>query len=160
MKNSILVFLSLFTFISFSQAQSISSSVVSSLGGSGSDVTWTAGEVVINTHTSLDLVVTQGFQQTKLYEDADAIQELQDIGITIKVFPNPVENEINVSVKGLDEGKILFRLLTLKGRPLLNKQVSPGQKKISVNMEDQPAGTYTLQAIHEKKMNVYKIVKQ
>jgi len=86
---------------------------------SSNSVSWTLGECITETFSSSGNTLTQGFQQS-LYV-VTSIDELMVEGISVKAYPNPVSDFINISVKsdnavlkniGIElydsQGKILF----------------------------------------------------
>ena len=60
-------------------------------------LSWTLGECVTETFTAIGNTLTQGFQQS-LYV-VTSIDELTIEGNTVSVYPNPVSDLINISVK-------------------------------------------------------------
>jgi hypothetical protein len=84
-------------------AQSLEREVVASGGnsfsGSNASVEWTSGEATIATLSGGSNLLTQGFHRTKL-----SVVALDEPAITgnygIKVFPNPVQEQLFVEIEG------------------------------------------------------------
>ena len=85
----------LFTCTSF---LAVTREVVSSSGGEFSSLntklSWTPGEPVIETCNSSNCMITQGEHQSKLI--VTSVQKNLMSSITIKAYPNPVRNYINL----------------------------------------------------------------
>jgi hypothetical protein len=62
--------------------------------GSGGSVSWSIGEVVINTATSSGHHVTQGFHQGNIY--VVGIESLAEIAIS--VYPNPTTESVTINI--------------------------------------------------------------
>ena len=60
-------------------------------------LSWTLGECVTETFTATGNTLTQGFQQSKFV--VTSINQLTIEGISVKAYPNPVSDLINISVK-------------------------------------------------------------
>ncbi len=122
MKKIILIAIAALPF--FVTAQSLSPTVIASWGKftttGGYSLSQTAGETMIETFSSANNFLTQGFQQPE--EKDVAVQELSENGLNIKIYPNPTMNEITVQLESND-GKsysavlydVLGRLLQVPG---------------------------------------------
>jgi hypothetical protein len=62
--------------------------------GSGGSVSWSIGEVVIQTATSSGNHVTQGFHQGNIY--VVGIEELVEIAVS--VYPNPTSESVTIQI--------------------------------------------------------------
>jgi hypothetical protein len=93
--------------------------------------------------------------QTTSFEELD-----KNIGIT--VYPNPVNDIINVIVQ-INEpvSSIDFELIDVKGNKLLKNKFLESQKEFQINVNDLPTGIYFLKTIiNDKKYNVESILKK
>ena len=63
-------------------------------------LSWTLGEVAVETLVGDNIILTQGFQQSKL--TVTAIDELQSPGIELTVYPNPTNRFLFIEVIGLN----------------------------------------------------------
>ena len=135
-------------------AQEITQSVVSTAGGNvQNDIytnSWTIGEVITETYTIENNILSQGFHQGNLVVDwigKDVPQEFQ-----IKAYPNPAKDIMIIELQdpGLD-----YQLVNVKGRVI--------QNGIFFSIQDQidfthiPAGTYFLKV---KDYKTHKVIKQ
>jgi uncharacterized repeat protein (TIGR01451 family) len=74
----------------------------------------------------------------------------------VKIFPNPTDNFVNVQVSNKSEFSTL-NVYDLNGRLVKQKQLVDDFSIIS--LEDLPAGIYTMQILNDKKIKIFKIVK-
>jgi hypothetical protein len=74
----------------------------------------------------------------------------------VKIFPNPTDNFVNVQVSNKSEFSTL-NVYDLNGRLVKQKQLVDDLSIIS--LEDLPAGIYTMQILNDKKIKIFKIVK-
>jgi len=59
-------------------------------------ISWTLGELSIETYSSQNKILTQGFQQTFIKNAVTGITETVDLGI--EVYPNPAEDRLYLRV--------------------------------------------------------------
>jgi uncharacterized repeat protein (TIGR01451 family) len=74
----------------------------------------------------------------------------------VKIFPNPTDNFVNVQVSNKSEFSTL-NVYDLNGKLVKQKQLVDDLSIIS--LEDLPAGIYTMQILNDKKIKIFKIVK-
>jgi uncharacterized repeat protein (TIGR01451 family) len=74
----------------------------------------------------------------------------------IKIFPNPTDNFVNVLISNITEFSTLY-IYDLNGRIVKQKQLI--DELSTIDLEDLPAGIYTMQIINDKKIKIFKIVK-
>ena len=135
-------------------AQEITQAVIGTAGGNHQNDTyansWTIGEVITETYTIENNILSQGFHQGNLVVDwigKDVPQEFQ-----IKAYPNPAKDIMIIELQdpGLD-----YQLVNVKGRVI--------QNGIFFSIQDQidfthiPAGTYFLKV---KDYKTHKVIKQ
>jgi len=129
--------------------------VESSSGGqyffSTGSMTWTVGEVVINTIQSPDNHLTQGFNQTRI--NFIGIEEYNN-RINVSVFPNPTTDFININASK----KTTLRIYDISQK--LVKVVSV-EKQDKVDLSNISSGTYLLVfSKNNKKLKTIKIIVQ
>lgn len=107
-RTIMMVFLQIALIIGFTNcaiAQELSPSVVSSSGesfmASGVSLDFTIGEIVTETYTEQDFMLTQGFLQGKKGETAIGEQPVN--ASDIDVYPNPSRNMVHVMYKGREK---------------------------------------------------------
>ena len=102
-------------------AQSIDMFVLASAGDDFSNETLsissTLGEMMIETISSENHILTQGFQQSRLTLDTwlqDSYNQWE-----VRIYPNPVEDLLTIHINGDYYGRIRIELFDLKGRKLM-----------------------------------------
>ena len=162
MKSLLTIISALFLF-SCLGAQDVDQHVISSAGGydvSGDiSLSWTLGELVITTVESAggDLILTQGFQQSKLI--VEGIEINPDLGVEVTVYPNPASDILNIRFSEALNGETMIYLSGPDGRLIYNESLLPGVLIKEIIMQKYPAGTYFLRIQNGNKLNVYKIIK-
>ena len=83
--------------------------------------------------------------------------------ITVRLFPNPVTNEINLAITSSQQQKLQWRLLDNTGRMIRygHYNISPGITAISEDISSSATGVYFLQLTNGKDLQqVIRLVKQ
>lgn len=100
-------------------AQTVERTVVASDGGSFQggiqSVTWTIGEPCSETLTGSGRMLTQGFQQPQLKLSSSSLETIAEQNGTLFVFPNPVEQILNVNFEDLPPGAYVSELYDMRG---------------------------------------------
>ncbi|MEI7801489.1 MAG: T9SS type A sorting domain-containing protein [Bacteroidota bacterium] len=142
-----LTLLILIAFPFFSIAQSLSPTVIASYGkwsdNGGFTLSATSGEMMVQTFTSAANFLTQGFQQPEKL--VDGIQQLNEDGLNISIFPNPTADLLTVNLEAENaEGyaavmyDVLGRMLALPGTLDRNRT----QLQQTFNLSQLPSATY------------------
>lgn len=144
------------------EAFSVSSQEVVSPAGetqtiSGTEISWTIGEPVIETAASVSNILTQGFHQSKL--TVTAIDELLSSDFKLKVYPNPTSEFVTIHFNKPDKNPV-YSLLGLKGNLIETKTIS--STETSVNLQNFASGTYLLKISGKNNtlLQTFKIVKK
>ena len=153
----------LFAFISWSvTAQSIEPEVLATSGahfvGTNAELSWTIGEVIIETVSNTGNIITQGFHQPN--DLVTTVEESLPNHIQVNVFPNPVTEKITVTIDN-NTLELIAVIYDMTGRQLISKKIGYLQKTIEFNVVDFANAGYLLN-IHskDKKYNAtYKIQK-
>lgn len=127
--------------------------VISSNGDSktvgGMEVSWTIGEVIIETFTGNTAIVTQGFHQPGL--SVTAVTEVLFPEMEISLFPNPTADILSLQFSEYIEG-LRYILLDVTGKVLENKQILAADVRIS--MSPYAKGAYILKVIDDSLQNI------
>ena len=80
----------------------------------------------------------------------------------ISIFPNPARDFLNLSVKTIDEGEFLVRIMNLTGQVILEKTyyVQEGFQTVDIPINTLIPGPYLITIHVEKNVVVYRILKQ
>jgi len=135
--------------------------IITSSGGYGSvtgaKVTWTVGETISETFSGPGVILTQGFNQGNIV--ITAIKEMEEIGLSLKVFPNPASDMVTISSGTPKTDNLRYILVDINGKILLNNQFLLPESQFSVS--DLKPAMYFLKIFDGKKeLAVYKVVKK
>ena len=171
MKKLISIFLisiiSINLYISIGFSQSIYPYVIAASGDYFSDGTnelsWTLGEIATETFSSVNNILTQGFQQPS-YNNYTIITENKTPNTNICIYPNPVNDNLFIELTTPKETVITIKLTDLLGK-IINTPVQLENKgtikKYSINIKDLQTGIYLLQIVSNDYTisETYKIIK-
>lgn len=121
-------------------AQQLERQVIASAGNIGTDVSFTIGEVIVN---SDNLLVTAGFQQPTFMEDEEPPVGLTDITGELNVYPVPTKNMVTINGTDFDGSKTHVGLYTTEGKQV-EVEANHHEKELKLNLERLPSGTYYL----------------
>ncbi len=140
----------------FSPAQEVVSSAGKTSSVSGYAVSWTLGEPVIQTWSSGNTKVTQGFHQSRLTVTPASIIAND---LEIKVYPNPAGQFVNIHYSKLPD-KSRYTLYNLAGERLNEGEIR--ETITRVNLQNQASGSYLLKLTDGKSNAIqsFKIVKK
>lgn len=150
--------------VGFGYGQSISSSVVASGGGSaeagGISLSWTIGELAIETFTSADLILTQGFQQG--YYEITSVNDPLAESINLEIYPNPATDFINIEIKNTEAKSIRIELYSIDGKLITNEQWINSGTPYKFQINQYSANQYILKVIdlETKNTSTFKIIKR
>lgn len=125
-------------------AQTLERQLVASTGGSASagsiQLDFSVGDLVVNTTTTTDLMLTQGFHQT--YDFSTSVVASEVATFNIVAFPNPTRDQITIRVDGGTEA-ITYTLMDGLGRTILTAQTGTWNGTV-LDLSDMAAGSYFL----------------
>jgi len=161
----LLLFISIILLCASISAQEVKQQVVTSAGGydiSGDNtisLSWTLGELVASTVESSggQLVLTQGFQQSKVIVQGIEINPALDVEVLL--YPNPTREYLNIKFSEPLDGETKIFLSGPDGRIINTAILKPGVLIKEMQMQKYPAGKYFLRIKNGNKRNVYKIIK-
>lgn len=144
-----------------SYGQSLDQYVIGSVGNFSSNSTnstlsWTLGEVVINTASSSSAILTQGFQQPIIIVPTGT-NTLIDNSLSINVFPNPTLEQITVQKESNELLKA--SLINVLGQTIETYDLLDNTTQI--NLDQLPAANYLLhvQTLDKRTIQTFKIQK-
>jgi hypothetical protein len=154
--------IALFVLPIFVGAQSISTEVIASSGEhfeNGSvQLSWTLGEIVVDTYNSGGNILTQGFHQPELL--ITSIEELSELDLTVNIFPNPAADFINIEFTG-NKTDMIVELFDMRGKEVTRLDLSAYQMETGINVSNIGSGGYLLRLTEEngKYISTYQIQK-
>lgn len=158
-KSRLILVFSFFSILNISpiHAQEVLSSGGSTYKGSTVQLDWTVGEPIVETITSGSGALTQGFHQGNL--TVTAIDQIALGGIQLKVYPNPVSDQLMIDSEKKETKNLSFMLYNVAGQLLLQKLIE--QPVETVNMQVYVPGNYLLKVCTENStpIQTFKIVK-
>lgn len=119
----ILILLTLLPSVQKLSAQELSHQVLVPFAGitdtPAFEYTQTAGEAAVITISTVDLVLTQGFQQPRIVFK----NTVAPLGNGVKVYPNPVKDEINVELFGDVTRSFRIEIINISGVCIIAEKV-------------------------------------
>lgn len=120
-------------------------------------ISWTLGEPIIETFSSADMILTQGFQQPVLI--VSTLIEEPGLDFQITAFPNPTNAHVNISTDALQGESLMYRVYDMQGRFIVSNLLEGTQTRVA--FDDYPPGTYFIRITRdEKPVKTFKIIKQ
>ncbi len=157
-----LLFFAALLFVSLTMnAQTVSPSVIASSGGhaqgEGLTISWTLGEMAIETFQNDNLILTQGFHQTDIV--ITSVYESTSLDFTINAFPNPVKEQLTVNVQEGAAENIRFGMVDLQGNLLLEGELEG--RETNIDLATFRSGVYFLTlTVKGEKVKTFRIVKK
>ncbi len=135
-------------------AQSIEPQVIGSNGNhytsTGAQLSFTAGEVVIETVTATNSIITQGFHQPAAIGVGFAEKSTK---IQMNVFPNPTFHQVSIAIDGHDQG-FDMRLFDSQGKLIIQDRIKQNTNNQTLDVSKLAAGTYVLRMVSDDAKHV------
>ena len=150
----------LFTFTSFSQE--VSRSTISIVGNSNSTpngyyVNQSVGQLSTTGFAEMfNQSIVQGYQQPTGMKIIDTSIEKE----TLRLYPVPVTNELNLVFSLSLEGKCMVELFDRLGRLVLNTELTINDFKTSISLENLASSTYTIKITNNTSVFYETIIKK
>jgi len=147
--------------LNMAYSQSVTPDVIASSGdyqeGSTASVSWTLGEIVTETLSGSEAILTQGFQQGSY--SITPLVENTELSIQIDVYPVPASDFINININEMEGYSINAVLFDLSGKMVIHQDLQ--KDEIQLNLETLPAAEYILQIVDDKQILIksFKIIK-
>ena len=156
MKKIYTSILSIFTTLTFAQTNTLQ--VIGSAGNTATNgnaqLNWTIGEPIVNTATSTNNVLTQGFNQGLLL--ITAIDDLKNTSITIQ--PNPTSDFAIIKLEDQNLSNAQYILTDINGKVIQQNKIE--NKQTSVSLQDLANATYFIQVLtNNQKAKTFKVIK-
>ena len=132
------------------QAQGQSLSTLSPAGSSAAGNTltldWTLGELAVQTLSTSNGILTEGFHQPSLVVETNLISPVDETltSFHIQVAPNPVRSELNIRLESEQEGEAIIDLWNLQGQHLKRIRTDLAGGNWKLDMKPYPSGIYQL----------------
>ena len=150
----------------YTSGQSISSYVIASAGESvengGISVSWTLGELAIETleDDGNTLILTQGFQQG--YFEITSIGEPLSDNFNLKVYPNPATEYVLVDLQSDEINDAIVELYDLNGKMVYNDKFDVIEGPNKVDLTGLNSSQYILRITDStgKVLQTFKLIKR
>lgn len=120
-------------------------------------VSWGVGELAIETFSSGNYIVTQGFQQSKL--EVTNIDNTNSEFDYIEVYPNPTSDFVYLNFKDKAPLACEYQMIDTEGK-VMNKQKITEQS-VQVSFVNKKTGVYFMRIFSDKTLiKTFKIVKK
>ena len=139
------------------QAQQLVSSAGEFYQNSSGSLSFSVGELSIETFSNSNNILTQGFHQTNLI--AIAIKELKDLKFEIIVFPNPTKDFVLLKIPIENFTGLQYKIYDIHGKLLQNKILKENETEISF-ANFSPSTYFIKVSDGNKVLKTFKIVKQ
>lgn len=153
-KTIVSICLFAFPFIFFSQEVLVVSG--GEVSGNG-NISFTLGQLFINTNTSSSGSISEGIQQSiELY--TLNIPSLNPLEVKANLYPNPTSDFVMLSIKNTNITGLSYEIFDVNGRNLLSKKISQSDSPIS--LQNFASGIYILKVNHSNKtLKTFKLLK-
>ena len=138
-------------------AQEVISSVGASQTAAEIEVSWTLGELVIETISAGSNTLTQGFHQSKL--TVTSVQGVHFVEIELDVFPNPSHDFVIIQFEELVDGAA-YSLFDVTGKVIERKLIT--STRTVIHLENYSSGQYILKLTKDfkKPLKTFQILKE
>lgn len=93
---------------------------------------------------------------------ASSLAAVEQLDLNMKVFPNPVQDRLNLQVEGSENGRFELRLLNTAGQLVRSAQVliANGRSNEQLEVTELPAGLYFLHLTDGRRVKTMHVVKE
>lgn len=169
MKKFILTTIILTSLFGISNGQQASPDVLAAAGDFSTTslctMSWTVGEISVETFSNTQSILTQGFHQPDIFY-LSVREKIPTTG-SMLVYPNPATDYFNIEMSGFEMKDVTIELVDLTGKstiisPFITSNNSVKDKtSLQLNISSLAAGTYMLHIYSDDcKVNmIYKLIK-
>jgi len=127
--------------------------------GSGASVSYSIGQVVYTTNTSITYgSVAQGVQQPFEISVPTTLEEAKGISLEMVIYPNPVTDLLRLKVDNHEVESLRYQLYDINGNVLLSNKVEG--KESDISMQNFLPSVYFLKVTDNNKViKTFKIIK-
>jgi len=136
--------------------------VIATTGGSaeasGTELEWTVGEIMVESYSSSENMLTQGIHQPFIIvESSIAVKELD---FSLELFPVPASQFISVKTGNAEIQELHAIIIDLNGKKVLQHNFA--EKGNQIDLRSLPASTYIVRFINKSGdfLKSFTIVKQ
>ena len=125
--------------------------------GSGGSSSYSVGQLAYSYQTGTTGSVAQGVQQA--FEISTLIgEEFTEILLEAKVYPNPVIDNLTLSIKNSELNNVNYQLYDIQGKIIKSENIKSDETNIT--LENNSSGTYFLKInLNKTEIKSFKIIK-
>ena len=142
-------------------AQEISNKVISSAGNDfnqlNGNIGFTLGETVIDTYSSTENQLTQGFHQS--YFIVSTVQPLKDEYPFLSIYPNPTSDLLNIEFKNPNSKGYIVKVYNTDGKELQTTICYNNKLVLSLSQFNITIYMIEIQDIENQDIIIYKVAK-
>ncbi|MEN8121836.1 MAG: T9SS type A sorting domain-containing protein [Bacteroidota bacterium] len=122
-------------------------------------IAWTLGDFQTATYSKNGLTLTQGFLQSNF--NITGIYQFEEISeISIKVFPNPVKDILNIQIQSKQNLEIRWELINQSGRVIKTSNSFNNSNNYQINFSSFENGVYFIRTFNKagSYIKIFKVV--
>jgi len=150
-KKFLLIGLLLFGFY-IAQSQELISNSGDTFSNSSYEISWSLGEVCIDTYSNGDFILGEGFHNANI--EISRIDE--NIKLNVSIYPNPTSDFITISSTDV-MSEIHLNITDMNGK-VLNEAILTN-REFQIDLSQFTNGVYLLNLIDKNFSNTFKIIK-
>ena len=128
--------------------------------GSGGSASFTVGQVFYQAHIGTKGSIAEGIQQPYEIYIVTAIEEAEGIELFVTVYPNPVENILQLRVETSRFNDLSFQLYSMNGRLIESGAILSELFKINMHSLNPAVYFLKIQDSSQKEYKTFKIIKR
>lgn len=137
-------------------AQQSTNSAGGDINSSTGSVNYSLGQVFYDTQNSATGSSSQGVQQA--YTISTLFVKKKSIDLTIKIYPNPTTDLLQLTVTGLKDDKLSYKMTDLNGKQIVSGRIQEGNTPLDLHAL--PSATYFIEVLHDAdQLQLFKVVK-
>lgn len=126
--------------------------------GNGGSVSYSVGQVVYQTYSGTSGSVAEGVQQPYEISVVTGIEEAIGINLSVSAYPNPVTDNLTLSVDNLEFSTLSFQLYDMNGKLLKSEKITSNYTSIAMSAFV-PASYFVKVIQQDKNVKTFKIIK-
>jgi hypothetical protein len=137
-------------------AQEVIAAGGESHSNSSGSISYTIGEPVIETLSSVNNVLTQGFQQSDII--VTTLSEAKSLNFQITAFPNPTKVFIKLKIEKEHISGMSYLICDLTGKVILQKDIA--EQETDISFEGLAPSNYVLKILENNtELKSFQIIK-
>lgn len=126
--------------------------------GAGGSVSYSMGQLMYQNSAAEDGIIAEGVQQPFEISVATANDETNGINLSINAFPNPVTDDLILTVDNVDTSNLNFQLYDMHGKLLQTRRIDDTQTCIAMSKFG-PAIYFVKIVQKDKELMTFKVIK-